>query len=142
MVTLTVDGVANERYAYTPSGEVDFLTADFESMSGSSLGWDMLFGGMQRESETGMYWSHAGFYHPGLGRLINAGITNVPESALYAHVHATPTDFSGFHRPVANHRDVAEQNFELTGIQEWLAGTDDWGWVRASAHSGQNGLAR
>jgi hypothetical protein len=118
-----------QRYAYTPFGERGLFDYDYQPVDAPLFGWDLFFGGMPRDAATGLDYSHAGFYHPGLGLVLNGdGIGHVDEAELYAHVQPTPTDASGYKRPV-NHSHVAQQTIELTRFQRWLASTDDYGWV-------------
>lgn len=90
-----------QRCAYTPLGELALLEGDYQAASTPLMGWDLFFGGLSREAATGLDYSHAGFYHPNLGLVLNGGgIGHVDEAELYAYVQPTPTDASGFKRRV------------------------------------------
>ena len=64
-------GAVQERYSYTASGQVSYLTASFTSRSSSSYGWEILFGAYYFDVETGLYQVRNRFYHCGLGRWLS-----------------------------------------------------------------------
>ena len=64
-------GTVQERYGYNGFGQVNFMTAAFGSLSGSSYGWETLFANYRFDSETGLYQVRYRYQHPGLGRWLS-----------------------------------------------------------------------
>ena len=74
-VTAVVDdqGTVEERYAYTPYGEVTILDSSFVALSTqeSAIGNEFLYTGRRQDPETGLQLNRNRFYASHLGRWIN-----------------------------------------------------------------------
>ena len=70
-VTAVADPAGNvlERYSYDAYGDVTVYDAKWETVSGnaSAMGNTVLFGGMQQDSVTGLYYDSARWYDPATG---------------------------------------------------------------------------
>jgi RHS repeat-associated protein len=60
-------GAVQERFSYTAYGTATALNPDFTSYSGADYNWTRLFGGMDADPETGLYYDNARWYNPSLG---------------------------------------------------------------------------
>jgi RHS repeat-associated protein len=64
-------GAVNERYAYEAYGKVTVFDANWNVLGASSFGVDLLFAGMRRDGETGLYQVRHRYYHVTLGRFLS-----------------------------------------------------------------------
>jgi RHS repeat-associated protein len=97
-VTAMLDstGTVQERYSYTPYGEVTLLNSDFsiKAPQVSQIGNNVLFTGRERDSDTGLQLNRFRFYAPHLGRWL----TRDPAlywggMNLYGYVAGKPSSF-------------------------------------------------
>ena len=94
-VTAVVDdqGDVEERYAYTPYGEVTILDSSFLNPRSSSLiSNEYMYTGRRRDPETGLQLNRERYYHSGLGRWVNRDPIGYwgSEWNLYEYVNGMP----------------------------------------------------
>ena len=97
-VTALVDGTVGsqaegevvERYAYSPYGAVSILESDWDALSSSAYENDVLFQGMRRDSETGLYFTQNRIYHIDFGWLQRDLIGYLDGMNLYQFVQGNP----------------------------------------------------
>jgi RHS repeat-associated protein len=112
-VTAALDsnGGVEERYSYTPYGEVKYLNDDFslKSTQASSIGNTILFTGRERDPENGLQLNRRRFYSSWLGRWITRDPIGYrgDDANLCAYVKARPI--------------IA---FDPSGLQHWWEGPD------------------
>jgi RHS repeat-associated protein len=86
-----VGGAVKERFNYSAFGNVGFFADNFEPISSSSYGWDVLFSGYLRDDWVGLYCVRHRYYHAQLGRwLARDPIEEKGGLNLYGYVSNNP----------------------------------------------------
>jgi RHS repeat-associated protein len=72
-VTAVVDtsGRVQERYGYNGFGGVNYMNANFVTITASAFDWETLFDSYRYDTESGLYQVRYRYYHPTLGRWPN-----------------------------------------------------------------------
>ena len=86
-------GAVVERYRYTPYGELTILAADGTTVrSASNYANPYTYTGRRWDSETGLYYYRARYYHPALGRFLGRDPIGYAsgDASLYRYVGSRP----------------------------------------------------
>lgn len=91
-VVTTFDSQKNieERIAYKPYGDPQFLTNAYSVKSGSSYAWNQLFTGRCRDNSTGFYYFRHRMYDASLGTFCSRDPVKFPFINLYCYVKCNP----------------------------------------------------
>ncbi len=94
------DGDVVERVVYDPYGKATFYDGSWANPSSTSAyANDVLYTGHRLDSETGLYYAGARYYHPTLGRWVSWDPSGYADGmSLYEYVRSTPlvaADFTG-----------------------------------------------
>jgi len=114
------DGVAVERYAYDPYGNVTVLDADFSADADGASDYDnpVLYCGYWRDAETQLYHVRYRYYHPRLGCWITRDPREYSDGmSLYQYLGSDPvgyTDAAGLDRYV-----VIRNVHAVLVVEEW-----------------------
>jgi len=91
---VNTSGTVLERYGYDAYGTVRFMDGSFNSRSGSSYGWETLFGDYRWDSDTGLYQVRNRYLHPKLGIWLVRDPAEYQNGLnLYAYVNDSPLNF-------------------------------------------------
>jgi RHS repeat-associated protein len=94
-VVFDVGGAVQERYAYTPYGELTMMNASFSTISSSAIANSYTYTGREYDVETGLYHYRNRYYHAQLGRFLNRDPIGYWDGDLnlYGYVGGSPMGF-------------------------------------------------
>ncbi len=88
----TATGAIVETYTYETFGKLTIKNAAGTTLATSALGNRFTFTGREWDSETGLYYYRARYYHPGQGRFLSRDpLGYLPDVNLYRYVENDPT---------------------------------------------------
>jgi len=95
IVALTdASGQLVETYRYDVYGQPIIQDASGSALAVSSVGNRYLFTGREYDSETGLYYYRARYYHPGVGRFLSRDpLGYLPDINVYRYVGNNPASF-------------------------------------------------
>jgi RHS repeat-associated protein len=94
-VVFDVGGAVQERYAYTPYGELTIMNASFTTISSSAIANSITYTGREFDAETGLYHYRNRYYHAQLGRFLSRDpIGHSGGLNLYGYVGNAPLHFA------------------------------------------------
>lgn len=80
-----------EHYEYDPYGKPRFYDASYTEIGATAIGNHYLFTGREYDAETGLYFFHARYYHPGIGRFLQRDPAGLVDGMnLYQYVNSNP----------------------------------------------------
>ncbi len=91
---VNASGTVQNRYAYTPYGEVITLNNSFASAS-EATGNTHFYTGRERDSETGLQLNRNRFYHPQLGRWLQRDPLGYDDSTTNLNLYASGRPLEG-----------------------------------------------